>query len=90
MRGDVVRFEAGHARGGELDREREAIDPTTDLHEGAPGVLGVVRCERGESLRASPLAKQLHRRFGGEWRDAGFQPHGSISRANFAGSWGHP
>src|SRR5262249_11893918 len=26
MRGDVLRIEAGHARGGELDRERESVD----------------------------------------------------------------
>ena len=34
MRGDVLRIEAGHARGGELDREREPVDAAADLCDG--------------------------------------------------------
>jgi hypothetical protein len=30
-RGDVLRIEAGHARGGELDREAEPVDAAADL-----------------------------------------------------------
>jgi hypothetical protein len=64
VRGNVVRTETGHARSRELDRERETVDATTDLHAGALRVFGL---ERSTSPRAGALAKQLQRRLGGEW-----------------------
>ena len=56
--GDVLRIEAGHARGGELDGEREPVDAAADLSEEAAGALGV---ERPARARPGALSEQLNR-----------------------------
>lgn len=58
MRGDVLRIEAGHARGGELDRERKPVDAAADLSEETAGALGV---ERPARTRTGALSEQLNR-----------------------------
>lgn len=67
MQRDVVRSETGHARRCELDRERETVDPPTDLCTCAHGALGV---ERAMRPHAGALSKQLHGRLGGERRES--------------------
>ena len=52
------RIEAGHARGGELDREREPVDAAADLSEESTGALGV---ERSARTRTGALSEQLNR-----------------------------
>ena len=58
MRRDVLRIEPGHARGGELDRERQSVDAAADLSEEAAGALGV---ERSARARTGALSEQLNR-----------------------------
>ena len=58
VRGDVPRIEAGHARGGKLNRERESVDAAADLSEETVGTLSVERTAR---TRAHALSKQLNR-----------------------------
>ena len=58
VRGDVLRIEAGHARGGELDGEREPVDAAANLSEQSAGALGV---ERSLRARTGALSEQLNR-----------------------------
>jgi hypothetical protein len=59
MRGDILGVEAGHARSGELDRERKPVDAAADLSEQTAGALGV---ERPKCTRTRALSEQLNRR----------------------------
>jgi len=61
------RWNEGHARRSELDRERKTIYPTTNLRARALSALGV---ERGADPHSSALAKQLRRRLGFERRES--------------------
>jgi hypothetical protein len=58
VRGDVPRIEAGHARGGKLNREWESVDAAADLSEKTAGTLSV---ERATRPRPRALSKQLNR-----------------------------
>jgi hypothetical protein len=57
-RGDVVDRERAHARGGELDRERDALEPPADLAYG-PGIPG--RDAESRFHRRGALDEEAHR-----------------------------
>ena len=78
MRGDVLGIEAGHARGGELDRERQPVDAAADLSEEPAGALGV---ERPARTGTGALSEQLNRGAGGDLLEARVRTnHGQRSK----------